>query len=254
MSELGLSRVMRQRDYDSLLAQILHVNNFVSGIFGSWHPVHHTHRRWEYAMALLTYDRWKLQEQGPFSIADFGAGTGYLSPLLYQLGHDMTIHEFWSMDPTVTEEKILATRQMEVVKQTGSSGNYQILDGVLSRLEKKYYGQYDIAFCISTIEHITDYREAVRDLCKSIKKTGGLVFLTMDFGDGVRASSQYMGAHCRPSGMPDSKYAFELLQTGQKEGFEVFGGEPDWQWDANCQLVNDYGFASLALYKKGERR
>ncbi len=257
MEPLVPSRVMRLEDYSQLEPQLSYLSDFVGSFFGGWNPVQHRHRHWEYSLSLQVFDRWRQGRLGPFAIADFGAGYDYVSPILYKSGHRMTMFEIWSMGNI--QELMLS--QMNVIKSSGTIGSYELVEEDLTKLSLKYFGSFDVSLCISTLEHILDYKKAFRELCQSVKP-GGLIFVTMDYGDGQTSSNGYFAAHSRPAGIPDEKYMYGLVEVGEKEGCRLFGGDPEWSWDESCRLLNKnfapplkgFGFVSLAMVKVGENR
>lgn len=237
-----LSRVMRPGDMDLLKEESAWVDRIVE-VMGGWDPVQHPARRWEYALALKAFEGF-LQEPG-WQVADFGCGIGLMSPLLLFLGQNVSMYEPWVYGDE--SEKLHA--QMRKVNETRRKPlGYELFRRPLCELLPEDR-KFDAAFCISTLEHIGEYQRAFRDMCAAVQGHGGLVFLTTDFGKDE--NDHYKNANLRAGKMFNTDTYFELAQIGREEGFDLVGGLAEWGWSDDCELVNDHGFASLAMVRVG---
>jgi hypothetical protein len=177
----------------------------------------HPLRRWEYALALRAHDQWAATAQIGGPIYDVG-GSG--SPFYRMLDP----YQVRVVDPKELHGEDLA-RFLQGSPRLGAA-----------------------VFCLSVIEHVADLDRFLYHLA-CLTAPGGLLFLTMDFGDTT-------GHH--PLSDPDpfhfhwmrrriftrtSWYALGL----DLPRFDLFG-EADWAYHG--AHVYDYTFASLALQKR----
>lgn len=239
-----LSKVMANDDYNFISPELKAVEE-LARFFGGWDTMQHHHRRWEYALALKTLTLWSDSVTAKMKVADFGCGIGLMSPLLMTFGNDVTMYDIWSLNNE--HQRCQAEWQAKSVGEAVPSASHALLECGLGALPKKSFGQYDAAFCISVMEHIKDMETALLDLCQSVR-SGGLVFLTSDFGPS--AKDDYPYAWCRPNGMFCEVTYQRLLKIAAKVGCKPFGGQPQWLWLPENEMVNGYGFASLALVKQ----
>jgi 2-polyprenyl-3-methyl-5-hydroxy-6-metoxy-1,4-benzoquinol methylase len=235
-----LSRVMREKDYDELKDEGRVITELHDEI-NMWHDTQHHHRLWEYALAQKAL-KGVYGDYGSkigLRVADFGCGAGYLSPILYKLGHHVFMYDCW----TFPNQEEFAMEQMRRIEPTG--GSYEMRNRSLGSLVEEDKGM-DAAFCISTLEHIKDYRKAFRDLLSTVKPRG-LVFLTTDFG--THETDDYKWANLRAGKMFTADTYNELYAIARGLNFATVQGAADWKWDESCRLVSDYGFASMALWR-----
>ena len=236
------SRTMREGDYEQLRDEGALIREIHEAIH-MWYPAQHHHRLWEYSLALkvLKYNFGEvLATEGHLTVSDHGCGAGYLSPMMYWLGHRVKMYECWSFG---NEEKYMMDQLNGVKEARGEkAGTYEMLNRPLGGLVEEDKG-VDAAFCISTLEHIRDYQKAFWDLISTVKK-GGIVFMTTDFAEDEVDHYAHSGLR---AGRMFTRDTYEgLRKLAEYEGFELILGA-DWNWHPACRLVNDYGFASLAM-------
>jgi SAM-dependent methyltransferase len=248
-----LSRVMRKEDYLELVDE-QRVMQFIRDSIQMWYPPQHQHRVWEYAMALKAF--WTVFGTGKkdLLVTDHGCGAGFLSPMMYWLGQNVWMYECWTMGSA--EEYMLEQMRRVGLNRKEKHGTYQMRSAPLCQLTDEDRG-VDAAFCISTLEHIGEYQKAFRDLLSTVK-SGGLVFLTTDFGEHEEDTYQYAGL--RAGKMFCEKTYLELWEIAIAMGFEMIDKTPkekddwvDWEWKEENRLVLDYGFASLAMIRMPEK-
>lgn len=241
-----LSRTMREKDYDEMSSEGQIIRD-IHATIQMWNDKQHKHRLWEYALAQKVLTTVFGSKKG-LLVSDHGCGAGYLSPILYWLGHKVWMYECWVFG----NEEAFALEQMRKVgtHRAPLGGTYEMRNRPLCELVDADRG-VDAAFCISTLEHIGEYQKAFRDLLSTVRQ-GGLVFLTTDFAEDETDHYQY--SYLRAGKMFNKATYLELSNIAHGEGFEFLGGtgEYDWCWDDSCRLVNDYGFASLAMVKRRE--
>lgn len=237
-----LSRTMREEDYKELEAEGKVIQD-VHVAIQMWNEKQHKHRLWEYALAQKALKE-VFGDRKRLWVSDHGCGAGYLSPILFWLGHQVTMYEVWVFG---NEEDYLFEQMKRVHEAKGEKeGSYAMVHRPLCELTEEDRG-VDAAFCISTLEHIGEYQRAFRDLCRTVK-LGGLVFLTTDFAEDEE--DHYLYSYLRAGKMFTKKTYEELVGIGQEEGLELLGGQHEWTWDESCRLVNNYGFASLCMRKE----
>lgn len=254
---IPLSKTMRLTDFGELteeLTMVDHVLEMLSGGDKAQHPL----RRWEYAMALLAFKaKFGEVRDGlpPLKVADHGCCTGMFAPMMLWLGCKVRMYEVWAWG----NQEEYALQQMEIAKAAGAAkfgpgwaGNYRMIHRPLSGLTKEDRG-VDAAYCISTMEHIPNYEEAFRDMCRTVKPEG-MLFMTSDSAESE--NDHYIAANVRGGRMFNRDVYTRLVGWGREEGFELLGGLADWGWDESCRLLptasagpNGYGFASLAMEK-----
>lgn len=243
---IPFSKVMKLEDTIDLPGHLERVETVVKTL-GGWDPVQHPHRRWEYTMMLYAYDAWyKTSDLLGLrcKIADVGCGIGLSPAIMLDNENEVTMYEPW----VYGDESAKALSQARaMVQRFGTyAPRFRMLGRPLCEMTSEDHEAYDIAFCISTLEHIGEYARAWRDLLDMVAP-GGLVFITSDFAEDE--VDHYRHANLRAGRMFTGKIYDELFRIGQEKGFSLLGGVADWVWSEKCRLVNDYGFASLAMVR-----
>lgn len=248
-----LSRVMRMSDFEVLAPQLATVDK-VLGMLNGGDKAQHPLRRWEYALALAAFQNWAEERNldvCSLKVADHGCCTGMLAPTMFMMGHDVTMYEIWAWG----NQQDFATWQMEQMRtinqdlatiEKAKVGNYRWANRPLNQLLDEDRN-FDVVFCISTIEHIHNHEIAFRDLCHCVGPKG-MLFITSDFAG--RPGWGFVADGVRPDGMFCAQTYERLAEIGREEGLELIGAESLWSWDESCRLVNDYGFASLAMKRR----
>lgn len=235
------SRTMRNADYTEMEiegAVIIDIQKKIQMWNGNQHPA----RLWEYALAqkVLTAH---FGNRKNLLVADHGCGGGYLSPIMYWLGHRVRMYDCWMFG---NEENFMMEQMNRVtLHRTEVTGDYQMFNRPLSQLIEEDRG-VDAAFCISTLEHIIGYQFAYRDLLSTVRP-GGLVFVTTDFAD--HEQDDFPHSRLRAGKMFTERTYREMEQIAHSMGFWLLGRASDWMWSEECKLVHGYGFASLAMIK-----
>ena len=221
----AISRTMRWSDYQELHWESNYVD-IVQQMAGPRHSHQHQHRQWEYAMMLHAYGRWFWDHgrSGRLMVGDFGCGVGLSPSIMMSIGNHVTCYEPWVR---------------------GNEEKFQ-LDALASTQRKLDHERYDVALCISTLGHISEYQQAWIDLLKTVRP-GGLVFITTDFAEDEE--DHYQLAYLRAGKMFTSKTYSELMDVAYDMGFTLHNGDMDYSWSEENRLVNDYGFASLAMVR-----
>lgn len=252
-----LSKVMAEKDYDELQAEGLVIKQVHDSIH-MWYEYQHRHRLWEYSLAQKALKA-VYGGQKNLMVADHGCGAGYLSPILFWLGHTVRMYEPWahgSADMNLTEFMLEQMRRV-AINRPEKTGVYELFNRPLGGLTEEDRN-VDAAFCISTLEHIPDYQAAFRDFLSTIKP-GGLGFITTDFGEHER--DDYACASLRCGKMFTEATYVELYDIAKDMGFDVVQDQEDddalvgdWEWSEENRMVMNYGFASMALVNLSQRR
>lgn len=120
-----LSRTMREADYDELKDEgqvIVDVHNAIK----MWNDKQHHHRLWEYALAQKALKTVFGDRKG-LLVTDHGCGAGYLSPILYWLGHHVWMYECWTFG---SEEDFLLEQMRRVGLVKASLGERMRCGGI----------------------------------------------------------------------------------------------------------------------------
>lgn len=242
-----LSKVMQQSDYDELKSEYKEVQE-VAELCGGWPAVQHMHRMWEYSLVLRVLRTWlkdyKDKNNIPLVAADIGGGIGFTTPLLLVNKFAVAMYEPWlnGNESAKFWEQVNNYRDKTIPSHAVIEINY----GLLS-LRDRDRNHYDAVFCISTLEHIRNYQSAWEDLL-SMVKPGGLVFITTDYGE--HELDNYAHSGLRAGRMFTANQYSKLIGIAKANNFEVLGDEYIYDWKEEYRMVNDYGFASLAVVRK----
>jgi hypothetical protein len=183
----------------------------------------HTHRRFEYALALRAYDTWAQRDYEYWGHANRTHGGrvvdvgGAGSPFKHM------ISEAWGGTPTIVDPEENHTLAQHV----------------------RYAGLASCVFCLSVLEHVDDLDQFCYHL-SCLVAPGGLLFLTMDC------------CGCPEHPEPEAHHFHwmrkRIFTTNQRlnlafslKDFQLLG-EADRLYHGDH--VYDYSFASLALVKR----
>lgn len=266
------SKVMVSSDYQQLNGEPFEIVDRAIQAMGGWLLEQHVHRHWEYQMLMDAIINWKDEYankfggHAPYRVADVGGAIGVTTPLMITLGWDVVMYEpwvygdqtqrFWEINNNVAGYMDNLSHEAKKLDRDPGLANWiapnvGLRNTPLCELSVNDKFEYDIAACISTLEHIGEYEKAFFDLLTMVKK-GGLVFLTTDFGE--HEEDNYINANLRAGRMFCETTYNRLIEIGESCGFETLQGSADYQWNEHCKLVNDHGFASLALVRRHNAR
>jgi SAM-dependent methyltransferase len=245
ITSLPLSRVLRLSDYDEMPGAVEWVDRCQAKVIPP-HPLQHVHRRWEQALAWATLSRWMadkgIKTYRGLKISDWGCGVGLLPAMCVAAGAEVHLIEPWQHG----DESAFVHRQILQVSELAGRlcGTYRIWNHpCLCELDDSYWEQYDVSFCISTLEHIGAGELAFRQLCKTVRP-GGMIFLTMDYAD---SAGPHQLDQARAQIFTEERMR-QLGQWGSEMGFSYLGGT-DWKWKEECRIVLDYSFGSIAMVR-----
>lgn len=211
-----LSKSLQLSDYNELQEETQAIQ-LTDSLFRGKLNFPHPHRFWEYASAI---------KAGEYltQVLDVGAGYGALGPTLAtQLGANVTELE-------LTQKIVDARKALQIP-------NLQAR--VCPILDFEPEPIYDSVYCISVLEHIAEWSQALQKLMDSTRR-GGLLFLTVDYGQ----PGAWQNDSDRQSKFTDAeihKLASQLIQGG----FELM---VDYEYHG--PQVFDYTFFRIAAYKQ----
>ncbi len=224
-----LSKTLHLSDYDHFgdeMARIGHAKNIFPGLY----EFHHEHRNWEYGIALAAL--------GPRDtipgkkVIDVGGGPSLLGGIVAWGGAQVLVVD-------VANDR---DRQESMGRQALSSVNGAVPGGSFAFSQadilKDDVGQFDVVFCISTIEHTPEPTEFFDGLCRLVAP-GGTLVLTTDFHP---SGERQITAHT---------WCFNgdvLNGWATRSGFGAPGGT-DYTYHGDY-IFYKYSFASLVLRRK----
>ncbi len=201
--------------YDELTDELSLIDEVQAKING---VLHHTHRRWEYALGLSLVHRYECK-----TVLDVGSGGSPFPAILASAGYDVT-----AVDPA-----------QEIGMQTG----YENTLGVsipYAQLDfidwNGFVNPPDAITAISVLEHVEDDTAFVLKACSLQPK---LIYLTVDFHPSGKAFVH--PHHLRTYNADRLK---ELAASAKELGYKLIG-VPDWEYTK--PYVYDYTFASFVL-------
>lgn len=197
-----LSKSLQPSDYDEILEGVRLVQMADAKFPGKFY-FPHPHRLWEYGSAVQAHlDRWNINLGGliPADVLDVGGGYGALGPTLAtQLKEKVTELE---INPIIVVQRNF----LKIPNLTAELG---------SALDFTREKQYNSVFCISVIEHITEWQVALTGLISSVAP-GGLLVLTTDYGE---TSDAWVNDSERDNKFVE-KDIFEMLEILVEAGFK----------------------------------
>lgn len=237
----ALSRTMRASDYQQFEKEQKALN-WIKRQVGGEHPAQHAHRTWEYCLLLKTI----YEIYGPpdylkecFGI-DFACGVGLGGSILLANGCSrVKLTEIWH-DGDWSDWQL---RQMRAAAAS-YGGAWDLASQDMVAQPEPPDHKYQASLCVSSLEHIPDWKAAVENLA-ACTDVGGMCFFTMDYA-GNGDVDNYALAHMRAR-MYDARKMQELREHMERLGF-VVTEEPDWT-DEIEELANNYTFASLVMVK-----
>lgn len=241
----ALSRTMRTGDLEELRTDLLYLDAIFAAI-GPMHPAQHELRRWEYGLLFRSLREVYGSEEGIrgcFAI-DFACGVGEGGAIMLSQGvQRVRLTEIWTHGDW-SDWLIDHMRKAQHIY----GGAWELCKHDMEKMPEPEWPKYQVALCISSLEHVHDWRAAVDNMARVVEP-GGMVFLTMDFAqDGAWDHYQYKELRTRIYDANKMKYLAEMLAA---RGF-VHPMEPDW--DVYETMVHDYTFSSLVMVKEKERR
>lgn len=222
MKELGtLSKTLHPEDFCPEMAAVDIMRETLDGL-----PLRFEHkmRTWEYGLAAHA-----IKLSGAQTILDVGGGGSVLAPTLASAGLDVTVVDPDNCAYWVERHNIRISKKIKYHQMFFEQFSHALFDAVL---------------CISVIEHVPVDLTFFHRLCAFVADDG-ILFLTTDFS---------------PSGLPKCPHhlrtynesrLLDLARIAQGYGFIFFYGAPDYS--GKGEYVNDYNFASLALFKQEEK-
>lgn len=235
---LPLNRALHPDDYahEDLQPFVMEVLAFEGRLqrLGAPYRKDHAHRVWEYAnvlrqLAVFGYD--------PGSkVLDTGSGGSYLPPLLATKGYDVTVSDsmaYGDCTEWVYRQCVALGITLPIVAEP--------VEALASVPEESF----DVALCISTIEHVdrSRYEDAWRELAR-VTKQHGLLMVTSDYFRDLAAWEaspyrQIQHTAFTEAEIEEFRAAFPTLE---------FIGGTDFSYRGDH--VNNYSFVNFCLIKR----
>jgi SAM-dependent methyltransferase len=200
------------------------------------------HRLWEYASMMQQLDELQISEAA--RIIDTGSGGSFFPP--YLATHGFPNLELTDWVGVLEDGMNYGDCRPDVEAQRMFSGAALPLHLLLLEdMSVLATGTYDIAMCISSIEHVPGghHDAALRELCR-ITKPGGYLFITSDY---FRDLDQW---HASPSKfMQHTPYTKEFVLNIPSMINVEFVGATDL--DYRGDFVHNHSFVNICLRKLG---
>lgn len=234
-----LSRTMRPSDYDDFAPELEELNKTIA-LCG---PVPYTHRRWEYALiqrAVKTF----FGDRKNLDVSDYGCSDGLTPAMMLLAGHNVSLYEIW--DARYGDKFPDAADKAKKASSVSGAG-HRFVNKALGTLGPEDKAMYDIALCISVMEHIPDEVAAFNDILDSLHTaTPCMAILTMDFFPTENDTLYY---HWLRSRIYNEEKMCSLASRAAEKGFRLLN-ECDWSWAPDRIMVqNEYGFSSIVVVR-----
>jgi SAM-dependent methyltransferase len=239
---LPFNRALHPDDYEHLTMWVEKVRGFERMMHGKDIPFRkdHEHRTWEYANVLRQLDELGVKraaEGTPVRVIDCGAGGSSLSPMLAYLGYTVTVADSMAYGDI---------REAFILPQVGALElSMAVLSEPVEAMRSVPDNEYDVAMCISVIEHLAadKFHDGLKELHR-ITKPGGYLFITSDyFADEAQIeSSPYKQ-------IQHTAFTPELAGRIDRMIDADFVGGHDFRYRGD--FVHNYSFVNLCLRKRG---
>jgi ubiquinone/menaquinone biosynthesis C-methylase UbiE len=203
---------------------------------GVGHRDWHEHRLWEYASILQ-----QLEELGvpkTASLVDVGSGGSFFPPYLAAVAG-------WS-NVTLTDSMKYGDVTGDVASQRSHYGiALPLYDVPCEDMVTLASDAFDVAMCISTIEHVdaAHHDRALAELCR-VTKPGGYIFITSDY---FRDAGQHFESS--PSRhLQFTAYTADFVRAIPTMIPANFVGGTDLEYRGN--FVHTYSFVNICLRKR----
>lgn len=133
-------------------------------------PLHTWSRVWEYPYVLYWLEKWQAAHGRMLQAADIGSGVTFFPFAVSEAGYEVTC---WDIDPVVPKDLASATRAFGYSPQTVVGS---LTDGKTFDVPN---GSYDVAYCISVLEHTSSPEAVVAEISRVLRDSG-LFVLTFD--------------------------------------------------------------------------
>jgi SAM-dependent methyltransferase len=199
-----------------------------------WHP----HRFWEYASIMQQLEQ--LGVPADAEVIDLGAGASFFDPYLALKYPRLccTDIEFYG------DHSWMVKAQREHYGVALPLYNLP-MENMAERPEIGWGGaheKFDVALCISTIEHIPDHENAMREMIR-ITKPGGYIFITSDYFRDLEHFDQSISRHMQVTG-----YREAFIKTIPEHWPVDFVGSTDLAYRGD--FVHNYSFCNVCLRKR----
>ncbi len=201
---IALNKTCDPTDFSFLSDACSYVDPYIKGTI-------HNNRRWEYALALEAYSRWRAGHDAARAILDVGGAGAPFADVLSEI----------AVRPTTIDPHLNTT----IEAYTGPRA--------------------DALFAISVLEHVASV-PAFLNACLAHVKPHGLIFLTMDCWDCEGPDVAHF--HWMRKRIFNADTWKRVLGYLQQHGGKLLG-PADWHYHGH-QLYGSYSMASLAVIKR----
>lgn len=217
-ARLSLSKTLDLADLDQLVEELVIVDRHFNKEITKQHPL----RRWEYAMALRALQTWRALGHVARVIYDVGGAGSPFTAMVQAVSGPLSLLRIVDPELPIVEGPATLAQELQRHPPLGSA-----------------------VFCLSVLEHVEDLEEFCRHL-GCLVAPSGLLFLTMDYCDGV-------------GDPPIDTYHFRWMRRRifneaslqrVRETFQGFTLLGDRDASYSGPLIYDYTFCSLALVKR----
>jgi len=218
LGQIGYSKTLHPNDY-LWIGEAQHVRNVVRSLKDTPARFEHTHRQWEYGIALRA-----IRESGARTLLDVGGGGSVFSPSAACLGIEVT-----QIDPEPRADWVEAQARNLNLKLRYIHQDFLDFDS------REYF---DAVTCISVIEHVKEDGNFFLKILRHVGKDGIFV-LTTDFHP---SAMPLVSGHLRTY---NEGALLKLANIARAAGFEFLGQGPEYTYHG--AFVNSYSFASLCM-------
>ena len=252
---LPFNRALHTDDYPALLEWSRLVLDFEQRLRSWGIPFRkdHTHRTWEYANVLRQIDLLfppKYHPRPGLRMLDAGGGGSALAPLLAVLGHHVVVTDSMAYGDI---EEAFTTPQTRAL---GISTNMVVLKDPVEAMRSIPDDTFDIALCISVIEHVdgNEFLNALREL-RRVTKPGGYVFITTDFFESIDQADTSPYRHIQhtiftpvfAAGMP-TLMQMPFIECGSAGAGVAHPSTGDLRYQGD--FVHNYSFVNMVFGKR----
>lgn len=202
-----------------------------------WHP----HRFWEYASILQQLLELDVPEDA--EVIDVGAGGSFFDPFLALkyprlcCTDSMRYGDVTSMVKAQRAHYGVALPLYDLMLEDMSAKPSIRWDGATDK--------FDVTMCISTIEHVDGFLDALHELCR-ITKPGGYIFITSDYFESDEKFEQSVSRHLQVT--PFQKRLVLKIPSVIDVSFVPNAyGETDLNYRGD--FVHNYSFCNICLRK-----
>lgn len=189
-----------------------------------WHP----HRFWEYSSMMQQLMELGIQQDA--EIIDTGAGASFFDPYLALLFPKLWVTDnmkYGDITPMLNGQRL------------AYGVSLPLCDQPIESMPAFDDNKFDVAMCISSIEHVDDHDAAMSELVR-VTKPGGYIFITSDYFRDLAHYDQSVSKHLQVT-----PYRQEYIETFPDRWPVSFVGDKDFEYKGD--FVHNYSFCNICL-------